>query len=140
MNIKHAFDRKKVYYTASPYTALGKTGREAEDLEALRYFVITDVIARLTLLHGITLLGPITTSHNLKLAQPELGTTWDFWKTIDENFMRVSDVLLVVMMEGWAQSIGVKAEIELAKKFHKEIIYMNPVTLELVDTYELRGN
>lgn len=122
-----------VYYIASPYSALHpKTEEDRLRIQRERYNGVTQVIAKLTKDHGLVLLGPITHSHNLKLFEPELGTSWEFWKKFDTKFIERSvDAMLVIKMPGWEDSIGVDAEIVLAEKLHLPVYYLNVQTMEL---------
>lgn len=122
-----------VYYVASPYSALHpKTEDDRSRIQRERYNSVTQVIAKLTKDHELVLLGPITHSHNLKIFEPGLGTSWDFWKRYDTKFIERSvDAMLVIKLPGWEDSIGVDAEIVLAEKLDKPIYYLNIQTMEL---------
>lgn len=122
-----------VYYVASPYSALDpKTEEDRIRIQRERYNEVTKVIAKLTKDHELVLLGPITHSHNLKLFEADLGTSWQFWKRYDTKFLeRCVDAVIVVMMHDWDLSIGVDAEIVIAEKLGLPIYYLNPNTMEL---------
>jgi len=51
---------------------------------------------------------------------------WSFWKRIDTEYLRVSRRLVVLTLFGWEQSVGVQAEIKLAKKMKIPIRYLAP--------------
>jgi hypothetical protein len=118
----------KVLYIASPYSAVGVVDEELKkDIMKARFEEVTAIEAELTKLYQLTLLCPITTSHLFKEYQPDLGTSWDFWSQIDENLLRVVDALLLIKMAGWENSIGVKAELQLAVKHNKPVYEYNPI-------------
>ncbi len=122
-----------VYYLASPYTAMNAPNPIVEVLiQNKRYAEITAVAAKLTL-EGFILLTPITVSHMLKAYEPSLGTTWNFWKRIDTKLLEKADAMIVVQMEGWAESVGVTAEIGIMENAKKPIFYMAPT--EILSTY-----
>jgi hypothetical protein len=71
---------------------------------------------------GVVVFSPITHSHELaKFGTP---TKWEFWRQIDIEFIRRSGFLVVLMLEGWKNSVGVQAEIKLAKEFDIPIMYL----------------
>lgn len=131
MKVKE-LDKTKVYYLACPYTAIGEVGEKRLEIQQQRYEEITRIGAKLTRDHGLVVLGPITTSHNFKIHEPTLGTEWAFWKEIDELLIeRCSDAVLVAMMDGWADSVGVRAEIDKAKLEQIPIYFLDPETMDI---------
>jgi hypothetical protein len=120
----------KVVYLASPYTALFADGSHDRITEEIRYKEILKIAAYLTK-QGLVLIPPIVTSHNFKVYEPNLGTTWDFWKKIDTALMNVSHVMVVAKMDGWDKSVGVTAEIQHFTDSMKTVLYFNPKTQKL---------
>lgn len=47
--------------------------------------------------------------------------TWDYWKSYSENLLQRSDAMLILMIDGWDRSKGVKGEIEMAKDMNKPV-------------------
>ncbi len=126
-------DKDLLYYLASPYSALGKLTSDLDRLtiEELRWMEITEIGATLTEL-GFVLVMPITNSHILKRVNPNLKSNWAFWERIDTEYAKRSDALIVTTMQGWKESIGVTAEIEIFKGMNKPIYYLDPVNLTRV--------
>jgi hypothetical protein len=72
--------------------------------------------------------GTFTVSPLLKhyiVHHADLPTDWNFWQNYSYALMCAVDQMIVVMIEGWAESVGVQAEIEMAKRFDIPIIYVN---------------
>jgi len=109
--------RKIRIYLAIPYSGL-------RDLA----FKISNEVAADLMNRGFIVFSPITHSHNLSL-QEELPHTWEFWKSQDEAFVEWADEVHVVVIgetgyELIDKSVGVKAEIEMAKEMGKPVIYI----------------
>ena len=74
---------------------------------------------------GLTVFSPISQNHVIKQLA-DLPPSWDFWEKYDTNFLSVSNALYVLQLEGWEKSIGVNAEIKLAKEQGIPIYYILP--------------
>ena len=72
---------------------------------------------------GLLIFSPISHTHPIHLAG-NLPGDWEFWKEYDRSFLEWADELWVMRIDGWEQSKGVKAEIEIAKGLKKEIVYL----------------
>lgn len=104
-------------YIASPYSHPDPAIREGRAEQATIY------AARLAK-QGKFFFAPITTSHPLtKYGAPE---TWDFWQRFDRVFMERCDILHVLMLDGWRESVGVQAEIKYFQDHDKPIRYVDP--------------
>ena len=111
-------------YLASPYSHPDPAVRQA------RYRAACQATAEL-MRHGLNVLSPIIHSH--PLAELGLPTNWDFWQQIDQGHCLLRcDELLVLMLDGWRESRGVTAEIELA---HAHEIRVSYVLLERVSEF-----
>lgn len=108
----------KLVYLAVPYTHPKRSVRE------FRFKRVTEVSAMLVS-QGIANFSPITQSH-LQAKHYKLPHTWDFWKRIDTIFLERCDSLFVLTLEGWESSVGVTAEIDIARRLGKPIRYLNP--------------
>lgn len=94
-------------YLAGPYS------HEDELIRAGRNDALTVVAAELSSF-GWAIFSPIT--HSVPLENTGLmGGAWEHWAAIDEKFVRSSKALWVLCLDGWHQSTGVNAEIEIAK-------------------------
>lgn len=108
--------RDKLIYLASPYSSSDKTIKE------LRVEAVTRKTAELTA-QGYFVFSPIVHSHSL--TRYELPGNWEFWKRIDEFMISRCDEVWILQLEGWQESVGVSAEIEIAKKLKKKIRYIS---------------
>jgi len=87
-------------------------------------FELANKYAAKLMKEGNIVYSPI--SHNHPIAKQEgLPRGWDFWEKFDRVYVEWCDVLCVIMKDGWENSNGVKAEIELAKEYSKEIKYID---------------
>lgn len=109
-----------LYYLASPYNHPTQLRRHE------RY--MANVKALADLLHsGKHIFSPIVHNHPVAVFR-DLGRGWEFWKQYDELMLRKCDGLIVLRLEGWQESVGVQAEIKLAKELGLPIIYMDAVS------------
>ena len=120
--------KEQVYYFASPYTSDCAYIREQRYLDVIK--VATDLI-RL----DFTLIEPIAMSHQ-HAQRFGLPGTYAFWQKRDRKFIDLCDAVMVCLLDGWDQSIGVADEIEYAKSQGKPVYYLNPVELCLVSEEE----
>lgn len=106
-------------YLASPYNHASAEVRQA------RYEA--NVRALAALLHdGEAAFSPIVHHHPVAVLR-DLGRGWDFWRDVDIQFLKRCDKLFVLTLDGWKESVGVKAEIEVAQALRMGIHYMEPV-------------
>lgn len=103
-------------YVAAPYTHLSKR------IMSLRETMITATVGYL-IDNGMHAYSPITESAQYQ-KNAGLDGTWDFWGTRDTDILRRMDELLVLMLPGWEDSVGVAAEVEIAKRLGMKISYM----------------
>lgn len=75
------------------------------------------------LANGEFVFSPICYSHQFAVSS-DFDVRWEFWKPFDLHMIEISDGLIVMQLEGWEQSIGVKAEIEYAKVLNIPIEYI----------------
>ena len=102
----------ELIYLASPYSDPDANVRK------WRYRDAISALTELTRL-GRICFSPIVHSHPIVIDQD-----WEFWRRIDEEFLRRCDRMIVVKLHGWEQSIGVASEIEQAKALSMPIEYM----------------
>lgn len=114
----HAINKhNSMIYLASPYTHTDK------DMRDHRWLAITDVAVQL-INKGFHVFEPITESHCYTNMGVE-GFTWDFWEEHDKMMLDRCDVLCVVMLDGWDESVGVAGEIEYAQGIGMPIVYLS---------------
>ena len=114
---------KPLTYLACPYTSSSSLIRH------MRYHWVNKAFAHLMETKGWNVFSPITHSHPVH----ELGLAgdWTFWKRIDTEYLSFSKRLVVLQLEGWDTSVGVQAEIKIAKRMKVPILYMSPITRRL---------
>ena len=105
----------KKIYLAIPYTHKKKSVMQ-------RRFGLANKITADLIRDGNFVYSPISSSH--PLVKYGLPVEWDFWFAFDESFIEWADELHVVMADGWKQSKGVKAEIEIAEKLGKAVVFI----------------
>lgn len=102
----------KKIYLAIPYT-----GQEEKS------FHIANGLAAKLMNEGYVVYSPITHAHPIK-QQEQLPGSWEFWKRVDTEFIKWCDALYVCTIHGWDKSVGVTAELEIARELKKEIKYI----------------
>jgi nucleoside 2-deoxyribosyltransferase len=102
-------------YLASPYSHPDPAVREQ------RYRAVCRATAAL-LRAGLVVFSPIAHSH--ALVQYGLPTEWPFWERIDHAYLERCDLLVVLMLDGWKASVGVQAEIAIARELGKPVSYL----------------
>lgn len=118
----------KLFYICSPYTHKEKW-KEYE-----RYQTVTKFSIEL-FLKGYHVFSPISYNAPWLEYTTKLDGQWKLWESFDKNFVSRCDALIVLMMDGWGDSIGIKAEVEFAKTLNKPVFYL---TLEQVLNNDLK--
>jgi len=106
----------KIIYFASPYSH--KDSLVVQD----RVQKTSEMVAKLVS-EGNVVISPIVYGHNL-LQYHEMPSDWEFWKNFCQTFLRKSDEMIVYMIEGWDQSTGVLAEIDLATELGIKVTFL----------------
>ncbi len=102
-------------YIACPYA------HQDESTKLARFHLVSRAAAIL-LKAGHHVYSPITHCHPIAVAG---GITegWDFWRRHDRAFLEHSGLMVVLMLDGWEQSVGVKGELEIAEELRIPVIY-----------------
>jgi Domain of unknown function (DUF1937) len=106
---------KKLVYLAVPYTHPDLVVREGRFNAVNRH-------AALLMKQGLHVISPISHSHPIALAGG-LPTDWQFWEAYDRAILETCSKLIVLKLDGWEESVGVQAEIRIAKKLGIPIEY-----------------
>jgi hypothetical protein len=104
-------------YLASPYSDPDPSVCEA------RFDATCRATAEL-LRRGVLVFSPVVHSH--PLVRFQLPTSWDYWGVYDRAYLRLCDRLTVLTLDGWRESRGVQAEIDLAIDMDLPIAYWSP--------------
>ncbi len=100
---------KELIYLACPYA------HKFEEVRTARFLMANKAAAKL-IKQGNKVFSPISHSHPLNLTGelPQIG--WDFWEAFDRCFLEMCKALYVLKIDGWDKSVGVTAEIRIAKE------------------------
>lgn len=122
---------KRLTYLAAPYsvTAARPAGLSNEAwtdyckwLRAARTQLINQAAAAL-MRKGELIFSPISHSHAIA-EDCDLPTNFEFWREFDHAMLEVCGKLIVLKLEGWCESLGVNAEIDMAHSLKLPIVYM----------------
>lgn len=86
---------------------------------------ISDAICADLMKQGKIIFAPISSAHHIA-KKYGLPRDWAFWHKFDEEFVRVCKKMNVITLDGWKESTGLQAEIELAKKYGLEYEEIDP--------------
>jgi hypothetical protein len=103
-----------IEYLAIPYSHPDPAVREAR-------FELANRIAADLMREGRIIYSPISHSH--PIAKYGLPLDWEYWEKVNLIYLEMCSKMIVVMAEGWEQSIGIKSEIEIMERMGKEIEY-----------------
>ena len=106
-------------YLACPYS------HQLSEIEELRYRRATEATAWLIEKLGWNVFSPITHSHPLATIG-RLRHDWGFWKKIDTQYLECSERIVILELDGWRQSTGVQAELQIARDMGLEVLYLRP--------------
>lgn len=105
--------RPEFYYLATAYSHPDQTVRARRARIARRY--ATDL-----LLAGYNTFSPIAYTHDMA-EERDLPKDAETWRVFNEAYMTASCGIIVAVMEGWKQSIGVRDEVTWAKEHNKPL-------------------
>lgn len=100
-------------YLAAPYS------HENPEIETERNRIIDNVTMNLVIM-GFVVYSPIT--HGCALVRSgilddtEIGTDWKAWKHHCLGMLEKADSMMILALEGWAESKGIDAEIDYCNK------------------------
>ena len=106
----------ELIYIATPYSSPDPR------VQWERFKTVNKVSAEL-MEKGKYVFSPISHTHPIAI-EGDLPKDWDYWEGYDRLMLSKCTKLLVVMADGWQESIGVKAEIGIAKELNIPIEYM----------------
>ena len=104
-------------YLASPYTHPDPSVRE------MRFRAVCRQAAEM-LRCGIPVFSPIAYTHSI--AAHDLPVEWFFWERYDRVFLEICSEVWVLMLDGWRESKGVAAEIDIASELGMPVVYVEP--------------
>ena len=102
-------------YLASPYSHPDPAVREQRFRAACR-------ATAAQLRAGAVVFSPIVHSH--PLVEFGLPTAWSAWERIDRVYLERCDEVVVLMLDGWEESAGVRAEVGIARGLGKAVRFL----------------
>ena len=105
-------------YLATPYTHRDRAVMLA------RFRAVNKAAAQL-MAQGLNVFSPISHSHPIAEAGA-LPTTWDFWEKYDREVLKCCSQVIVLMLDGWKESKGVTAEVQIAEGLGIVVRYAMP--------------
>ena len=108
--------RSTLVYLAVPYTHKSRAVQEA------RFHAVNRAAAKL-MLAGFHIFSPISHTHSIAL-DSKLPTGYEFWMEYDTAILSMCGKLIVLMLDGWKVSVGVKDEIKQATKLGIPVEYL----------------
>ena len=82
--------------------------------------------AGLLMRRGLFVFSPISHTHPIALAC-DLPRGFEYWGSYDRAMLARCGKMVVLKIDGWQDSVGVQAEIEIARALGITIEYMDPV-------------
>ena len=107
---------KQLVYLAVPYT------HEDPEIREKRFQAVNKVAGEL-IQKGEFVYSPISHCHPIALLC-SLPKEWEYWDEYCRVCLNCCKKMYVLMMDGWKESTGVKAEIKIAEEMGIEIEYM----------------
>jgi hypothetical protein len=112
-----------ISYVACPYSHDSKAVMEHRSMAATR-------LATWLTRRQVTVFSPLTQSVEMERQANRDGESlpheYAFWKKHDRTFVSMSSALVVLALEGWAESTGVSDEIHTALDFSLPVILAIP--------------
>ena len=105
-------------YLASPHSHPDPAVREDRYRQVCR--VAADFFAS-----GTYVYCPIAHTHQIAQSMHD-AMSWDAWRAYDTYMLSLCEMLIVVKLDGWEESLGVAAEIELAQSMGLPLRYFTP--------------
>ena len=116
----------ELWYIAVPYTHKDLTIVES------RFEMVTRFTAKL-MSEGKFVFSPISHTHPVVEEGLKIGLLlsrgWDYWERYDRAMISRCTKLIVLMLDGWKESVGVTGEIKIAKELGIPIEYREYVEL-----------
>jgi hypothetical protein len=78
---------------------------------------------------GINTISPLAKHFVIKYE--DIPGDWKYWQNYGTGMVRLCAQIYVICMDGWKESTGVRAEIELAKSLGMPVIYINELGEDL---------
>lgn len=104
-------------YLASPYSHVEPSIRHQRFLDVV-------AVAAQMMNDGVFVYSPIAHTHPMAVSH-KMPLGWEFWARYDEAMIRRCNALWVLMLDGWRKSVGVNAEMEIARRMRIPIHFIS---------------
>ncbi len=104
-------------YLACPYS------HPEADVRHGRFVNVTRAASWLMSHKDRNVFSPITHCHPMHQIAGLRGD-WPFWKRIDTQYLKMSRRLVVLIIPGWDKSVGVLAEIGIARRLGIPVLFL----------------
>lgn len=119
------------YYLASPYTSQYSSRRTERYLTALKAMNVL-------MLKGIVVFGPVAHTHPLA-TKFRLPKDSEYWMKYDKAFVKNSIGMIMLLIDGWMDSNGMKTELEMVRTRQSYPLYiMTEMTIDNEDVFDLK--
>lgn len=98
----------KLAYLAVPYSHSDPLVRETR-------FNVANKAASYLMNMRLAVFSPISHTHPIAIIGG-LPIDWSFWVAYDRKMLSMCDMLIVLTIKGWHESVGVSNEIEIARE------------------------
>jgi hypothetical protein len=78
---------------------------------------------------GAIVYSPIVHCH--PLADYGLPSNWGFWEQHDRWHLTRCDEVVVLKLDGWEKSVGVQAEVRIARELGKPVRFVSPTLAQI---------
>ena len=112
----------KKIYLATPYS------HPMQNIRRDRFNEV-NIVAGYLMRQGFLVFSPISHAHPI-IEAGDLPKGWELWSEYDLTFIEWADEIFVLRQDGWEESVGVTAEIKLAKKLNKPVKYLSLAEFE----------
>lgn len=117
-----------VAYVAGPYWHPHPAVRQRRtELHAKAVAAILRSQDGLSATSDLVLFSPVVHGHNIDPHLHDSEQSERYWRRHGLAMLRRCDMIFVIKLDGWEQSTGTKAEIELAQSLNIPVEYFNPV-------------
>lgn len=110
--------QRPLLYLAAPYSDPDPRVRQ-------RRFEAVCQHAAALIRSGALLFSPLSHSH--PIATYGVPVDWSYWEDFDSRLLATCDELAVLRLDGWRESVGVQAEIDLALDMGLPIRFLDPM-------------
>lgn len=104
-------------YLGSPYT-------HTSQLEVERRVHLTEQCTKELMLRGLPVFSPIVHCHYIA-TQYKMPTDAEYWEKYNLEFLRKSEELFVLCIDGWKESVGLAMEIGIAQALRIPTKFVN---------------